>query len=306
MRCRSLLAVATVGILLVSGCSAAAPDSSDDSATTSAAALERQPHSVDTQLPTADLTPLWLPLTFLDMQILDPGWDTEVHYGDGVFLGAAELGGRLEYSAVDVHGSVLWAAERPTSSTDFSVRVDADGSAIAVLPDSGPDGSATVSGYDLVTGEQVWGPVEPPGPEGATPQESTAGGTAGEGTAASEGGVHHDQTTGATVILDDTTLRAEDSAGAELWTLSIEEGSRLVGLARGLLYLRDGQAVRAHNVMTGAVAHAYDPAGEGRVVVPQVMLSMGAALLLDGERPLIATAPQAPPDMSEGQTDPAG
>lgn len=303
MRCRSLLAVATVGILLVSGCSAAAPDSSDGSATTaSAAALEREPHSVDTQLPTADLTSLWLPLTFLDMQILDPGWDTEAHYGDGVFLGAAELGDRLEYSAVDVHGSVLWAAERPTGSTDFSVRVEADGSAIAVLPDSGPDGSATVSAYDLVTGEQVWGPVEPPGPEASATEE----GPAGEGAAMSEGEVHVDQTTGATVTLHDTTLRAEDPAGAELWTLSIDEGTRLVGLAGGLLYLRDGDAIRAHNVMTGAVAQAYDPAGEGRVVVPQLMVSMGAALLLDGERPLIATAPQAPPDMSEQETDPVG
>lgn len=292
---RSLAALATVGILLLSACNTTQPDPSDDTATTAttSAALKRDPHPVTTPLPEADVAGLWLPLTFQDLPILDPGWDTEVLYADGVFLGAIDHGDRLEYTAVDVHGEVLWAAERPSGSTDFSLRTHNDGSATAVLPDSGPDGATTVNGYDLTTGDLTWGPEEPPGRGTRGSDGSTE--TTEEGSQASVDGEHLDPATGTRIILHGSTLRAEDPAGSELWSLSITEDTHVAGLAGGLLYLREGDAIRAHNIVTGAVAQAYDPEGQGRVVVPKVMVTEGAALLMDGERPLIAVARDAPP-----------
>ncbi|USQ81989.1 hypothetical protein NF556_10210 [Ornithinimicrobium faecis] len=283
---RKLTAAATVGILLLSACSTVEPDAPDDVTTTTITALDRDPHPVTSPVPEADTTGLWLPLSFQESRILDPGWDTDVLSADGVFLGASTTGDHVEFTAIDVHGEILWAAERPSGSIDFEVRSD-NGSAIAALPDTDPDGAQSVSGYDLVTGDRVWGPEQPPGPRAADSAEQTQSTTTDDGT-------HLDPGTRTRITLRDTTLRAEGSDGNELWTLSVEADTQVAGLAGGLLYLREGDAIRAHNVVTGAVAQAYDPEGEGRVVVPQMMVAQGADLLMDGERPLIAVAPEEP------------
>lgn len=68
---------------------------------------------------------------------------------------------------------MLWEAERPPGSNDFHLRTEDDGTAVAVLPDESPDGSRAVSGYDLTTGELVWGPQEPPGPGSARASTSS-------------------------------------------------------------------------------------------------------------------------------------
>lgn len=283
---RGLAALATVGILLLSACSTAEPDASEQSAP-QAPTLQRSPHPAPTPLPEADTTELWLPHSFEGLRVLDPGWDTEAQYSDGVFLGATDHGDHLEYTAVDLHGEVLWAAERPSGSTGFSIRNDSQGHPVAVLPDVKEDGTGTVSAYDLASGELVWGPAEPPGP--AAPE---GGGTTTATGAEHDGNV--DPATGTHLALEGTTLRAHDPEGTELWTLSVSEGTTVAGLGGGFVYLREGDAIRAHNVMTGAVAQAYDPEGQGRVVVPKMIVSQGAALLLDGERQLIATAPAVP------------
>src|SRR5699024_2216082 len=57
------------------------------------------------------------------------------HLGD-VFLSASTDAGTLDFSAVDVHGSTLWQAKRPSGCTGFTVSTDADGSPLAVLTDS--------------------------------------------------------------------------------------------------------------------------------------------------------------------------
>lgn len=289
-RGRRRSALVTVGILLLSACTTPQPESPAEPSTSStpAPAHDREPRPASTALPEADTAGLWLPLNFQDARIVDPGWDTEVHHAEGVFVGAQDHGDHLTYAAVDVHGEVLWQAERPSGSTELEVRTDEEGQPVVVLPDREPEGTVTVSGHDLRTGERIWGPEEPPGPGPADTEAATPDpGAEGEG--------HLDPATGTLITLEGTTLSAEAADGSQLWTLSVEEGTRVAGLAGGLLYLREGDAIRAHNAVTGAVAQAYDPDGEGRVVVPRMMVTHGAALLLDGDRPLIATAPEASP-----------
>ena len=204
---------------------------------------------------------------------------------------------RDKLAALEEAGVEPFPARATVDSTVQAVRAQWDDSSaeeleesqpVVVLPDREPEGTVTVSGHDLRTGERIWGPEEPPGPGPADTEAATPGpGAEDEG--------HLDPATGTLITLEGTTLSAEAADGSQLWTLSVEEGTRVAGLAGGLLYLREGDAIRAHNAVTGAVAQAYDPDGEGRVVVPRMMVTHGAALLLDGDRPLIATAPEASP-----------
>ncbi|WP_109474490.1 hypothetical protein [Ornithinimicrobium cavernae] len=288
MRAIPVVAGLTAGLLVLGACSSTEPTQSASSQQpVQARELQRDPHPSDGTLPEVDTSELWLPLSFEGLTVVDPGWDLPPQHADGIFLGATEHeDGSLEFTAVDVHGEVLWAADRPAGSTDFSIRTGADGRTLAVLPDTEPtepaDGGSTVSGYDLETGEPVWGPVAPPGPQ--------AGSEVSE-----EEGTWVDSTTGNTIRHDGANLQALSPDGTELWSLSVDADTTVVGLGGAFVYLRVGDTVRAHNIMTGAVAQAYAPDGEGRIVVPVRFTTLGAALLLDGSRHLIATAPEAPP-----------
>ena len=86
---------------------------------------------------------------------------------DDVFLSLHEAESDLEFRAVDSDGTILWSAKRPRVCSGFLVSDSADGP-VAVLMDqqSGSSGSlkTTASGFDLHTGENLWGPVEVPGP----------------------------------------------------------------------------------------------------------------------------------------------
>ena len=98
---------------------------------------------------------------------IDPGWDVAAQEADDVFLSLHEAESDLEFRAVDSDGTILWSAKRPRVCSGFLVSDSADGP-VAVLMDqqSGSSGSlkATASGFDLHTGENLWGPVEVPGP----------------------------------------------------------------------------------------------------------------------------------------------
>lgn len=97
---------------------------------------------------------------------VDPGWDAPAQEVDGTFLSMHEKKDSLEYRAVDSTGEILWTAQRPRSCSAYLVAA-ADNGPIAVLMDQGsPAGGSltpTASGYDLTTGEELWGPVETPG-----------------------------------------------------------------------------------------------------------------------------------------------
>ena len=98
---------------------------------------------------------------------IDPGWDVAAQEADDVFLSLHEAESDLEFRAVDSDGTILWSAQRPRVCSGFLVSDSADGP-VAVLMDqqSGSSGSleTTASGFDLHTGEKLWGPVEVPGP----------------------------------------------------------------------------------------------------------------------------------------------
>ncbi|MGC2942191.1 MULTISPECIES: hypothetical protein [unclassified Brevibacterium] len=152
----SALAGPLIGVFVLAGCSHAPDD------------FDRTPEQVTIELDAVDSSDLQLPLIIEPLELVEPGWDLPpAHLGE-VFLSAAAGDERLDFSAVDVHGSTLWQAQRPSGCTGFTISVGADGTPLAVLTDSESstdcDEDVTASAYDLETGEQVWGPVDVPGP----------------------------------------------------------------------------------------------------------------------------------------------
>lgn len=381
------LAILATATLLVAGCAASEPEP------------VREPSGVDDPLPVVDTAGMQLPYPYEELEIVDPGWEIAPQYADGVYLSAGERDGVLEFTAVDVHGDVLWAAQRPASCTGFAVTTDQQGRALAILGDVETTAEAltatTATAYDLHTGEQVWGPVEVPGPyqgpglvfaappEGfmgetgprvaldpttgqvaASEQESDGvrvigeyygtvlltgqdaliardtttnqelwriglaehGWTAssvsaalyatpadglallstsdttgalidlGAGVVVSETAQDAavDSSTETLVILDEAGLHAYDPGNQPLWSLPVEDQTSIEALGGVFLYLREDGSIRVHNVITGDVAQAYEPDRDGPILVPSHITVNGAALLLDGNRPLLATVPEQP------------
>ncbi|PRZ11867.1 hypothetical protein [Nesterenkonia sandarakina] len=118
----------------------------------------------------ADLDDVHLPVHLTDLVSVDPQWDTPPQVHDGVFLAPGEQDGRLVFSAVAADGTVLWTAERPLSCSGFAMTSAGDRplAVLTDLTDPGESakslGTTTATAYDLHTGEEVWGPVDVPGP----------------------------------------------------------------------------------------------------------------------------------------------
>ncbi|OAV62375.1 PQQ-binding-like beta-propeller repeat protein [Enteractinococcus helveticum] len=125
------------------------------------------PTQVNTPAVEADKADLWLPLQLAEQQVLSPGWLTAPLHADGVFLSAEHHHDVLTFRAVDTTGTILWEAQRPLSCTGFTLTA-ANDQHLAVLTDIDADvqtfGHTTATAYDLRTGQQVWGPVDVPGP----------------------------------------------------------------------------------------------------------------------------------------------
>src|SRR5699024_10554961 len=155
-RLLSALAGPLVGAFALAGCSQAPDD------------FDRSPEQVTTDLDAFDASDLQLPLIIEPLELVEPGWDLPPKHLDDVFLSASTSDETLDFSAVDVHGSTLWQAQRPSGCTGFTVSTDDDGTPLAVLTDSDSstdcDEDVTASAYDLETGKQKWGPVDVPGP----------------------------------------------------------------------------------------------------------------------------------------------
>lgn len=125
---------------------------------------------------------LRLPLEMTVMVVVKPGWTAPALQLDGMFLGYGEQEDVLRYVAMDQDGTIAWTARRPLSCTGFALSRADDGRAVAVLADVIADGGGSAAGeggddaegrvaitsvtaYDLATAEQLWGPVEVPGPQ---------------------------------------------------------------------------------------------------------------------------------------------
>lgn len=111
-----------------------------------------------------------------------------------------------------------------------------------------------------------------------------------------------DHVTGTLVVFDGTGLHAFDPAHQLLWQLTLGPGTSVAAVGGVFVYVREDDAVRAHNVVTGAIAEAYDPQGQGAIVVPTHLTDRGAGLLPVDGRLLVATTPedQPPPDNAPG------
>lgn len=366
------LAAAAGAVALLAACSATAPKTAPSTAPETAPSAPTE--TATTPPAPLDLQGVWLPYSFEDSELIDPGWVTQIEYLDGVFAGAASVDGELEFTALSVRGETLWTHTRPAGNEGFALSRDpGSGEAIAVLTaQTGDDTTATA--YDLQTGEPAWGPVAVPGPHTgpglvfaqdahgsrsaldpadgsllATETEdarvlgeyggtvlTTTGGDVVATNAAGElwrldgpgwedavghrladaelaligdrlirladgellaEGVQHavvDSTSRAVITLGEGTLNAQDAEGHELWTVTVAGETRLLAAGMGLLYLREGDAVRVHNVMTGQVAVGYDPDGSGTILVPILFTPEAAGLLLHGSHSVIATVPQEP------------
>lgn len=159
--------VAALLAVALAACTSA-PEQSEGSTPAEQLDLQREPRPDGDQLPAATAEELWLPYQTQELALVTPPWPTgAAQERDGVFVAPQETDGALEFSAVDDEGTTLWWAQRPASCTGFVLTSTSDGQDIVVLADveEASEGLATTaSAYDLHTGEQVWGPVEAPGP----------------------------------------------------------------------------------------------------------------------------------------------
>ncbi|QGH70796.1 hypothetical protein [Pseudactinotalea sp. HY158] len=130
-----------------------------------------------------------LPYPFAELPAFAPGWDDVPQYAAGVFMGLHDAGGVLEFTAVDAHGKELWRVQRPASCSGYVLAAQPPGEAgdpgsagvpgatgdelpadeaVAILTDVGTTEDAlaatTATGYNLLTGQVRWGPVQLPGP----------------------------------------------------------------------------------------------------------------------------------------------
>lgn len=197
--------------------------------------ISREPFTPHRVMPTVSAEGMYLPYALEDLRIIDPQWILPAQGRDGVFLSASDLGGVLEYTAVDSDGTALWAAQRPTSCTGFVVTVDGDGRALAVLTDTVSTANAvastTASAVDLHTGQPVWGPVPVPGPVrgvglvfAATPPGALG-------------------SVGPATVLDPSTGRV---------ALEEIDGRRVLGELHGTLLLVEGDDVLAVSIATSS------------------------------------------------------
>jgi hypothetical protein len=324
-----------------------------------------------------------MPLALEESAVVDPGWTAIPQELAGILLGAAELDGLVEFTAIRVDGEALWMVQRPLG-VGVALTRTSQGDPLAVITDT-PDGSSavTATAYRLDTGDLVWGPVDVPGPlvgpgavfsaahaddAGATVALSPDTGAAltwvgdgnvrvlgefeGEVLIETQGRLAmrnaHDETerwsvtdptwigtvtvaadsesrdgllivedgkgtrtlirreTGQVIAqglidaaIDPTTstivatysdgLRAIDLDGGPLWANPTADHAVLHSARGALVYTRNGATMRVHNIVTGAVAVAYEDGGRV-IAVPERFFTTGAAVIAVDGALLLATS----------------
>jgi len=98
-----------------------------------------------------------------------------------------------------------------------------------------------------------------------------------------------DPTTSTIVVTHPEGLRAVDRDGEPLWANPTGDDPALRSAYGALVYTQDGAAIRVHNVVTGAVALAYQDSGSA-IAVPEQFFPTGAAVISVNGRLLLATA----------------
>lgn len=106
-----------------------------------------------------------------------------------------------------------------------------------------------------------------------------------------------DAATGTHVAVEADHVRGYDEEGEELWAYLLTGSTTITGIGGVMVYLRTGDSVRVHNVLTGEVAEAFDAEAEGEILVPAVVSAGGANLVVseDGYR-LVTITPDGTAD----------
>ena len=113
-----------------------------------------------------------------------------------------------------------------------------------------------------------------------------------------------DPATGTHVLVEDDHVRAYDADGEELWAYLLTGPTTITGTGGVMVFLRSGETVRVHNVLTGEVAEAYDPDGEGEILVPAQISAAGATVVVaeDGYRLVTVTPDGTDQEDGDGTT----
>jgi len=99
-----------------------------------------------------------------------------------------------------------------------------------------------------------------------------------------------DPTTSTIVATYSDGLRAIDLDGGPLWANPTADHAVLHSAHGALVYTRDGATMRVHNIVTGAVAVAYEDGGRV-IAVPERFFAPGAAVIAVDGALLLATSP---------------
>lgn len=179
--------------------------------------------------------------------------------------------------------------------------------------------NGTLEAWDSQTGERSWSIPAPHGAQqvGDSPLGQRFVEVVGESTSvvvdARDGDVvasdvitaGTDPSTGTLVVLDDESTSGVDESGATLWSIprelplgsgdtSSQAPPQITAAGGVMVYVREGALIRAHNALTGDVAEAYPPGGNGTILVPVTMSATGAGVLTDYDTYTLVTTLHEP------------
>ena len=230
-------AAGAVGLGALAACEPDATESAPSGAETPAVPVDPTPALVGEQASAVAPAELRLPLEMAVMIVVRPGWTAPPQQLDGIFLGHAEDGDALRFTAVDQDGTALWTARRPLGCEAAVLTRDDSARAVAVLTDRTADGVTTLTGYRLRGAEHLWGPVAVPGPpvgpgllvaaadgSGRAVLDPGTGGTV-QAEADLAGGRLLAEHLGTVLLVDGEELVARDvPSGTERWRIPAPEG----------------------------------------------------------------------------------
>ena len=267
-----LAAASVAGAVLLAACGGTGPIG-DGPESAPAVVADPAPVMIGEPAPDADLLAGSLPLALTGMPVLDPGWDQVPQELDALMLGLvhppedAGAGEPLRFVAAREDGTLLWEAQRPPSCTGFALSRGPDGP-VAVLTDVAAGAEALTqtlaSGYDLATGELLWGPNEVPGPHqgpGAVFAAPAPGAAMGE--------------TGPRVVLDPAT---GDVVATE------EDGVVVIGEYGGVVLTATDGVLTASGAQQWSVPLADLDLGSEPAALPTAPPHGAALIGADGER----------------------
>lgn len=106
-----------------------------------------------------------------------------------------------------------------------------------------------------------------------------------------------DPATGTVIVLEGNSLHSFEPTNKSQWSVTVTPDTTIATVGGVFVYLREGDAIRVHNVLTGAVAMAYEADAPGAILVPAHLQPNGAGLLYNADGDLlIAAVPQVQND----------